>query len=143
TTAQAFAEESPVIVISGTPSTGEHAERALLHHMVDGFDTQRRVFEQITVASAILDDPETACREIDRVINAALVHKRPVYIELPRDMTLADAPRPVTQPSGRPQSDGATLQAAVDDAVETLRGAAQPVAVVGMQVARFGLLERA
>lgn len=143
TTAQAFAEESPVIVISGTPSTQEYAERALLHHMVDGFDTQRRVFEQITVAQAVLDDPDTACREIDRVIDAALTHKRPVYLEIPRDLVHADAPRPNGRPAGRAHSDAATLRAAVADAVATLRTASQPVAFIGMTVARFHLLDDA
>ncbi|HLU34196.1 MAG TPA: thiamine pyrophosphate-binding protein [Thermomicrobiales bacterium] len=143
TTAQAFAEESPVVVISGTPSTTETAERALLHHMVDGYDTQLRVFEQITVATAVLDDPETACREIDRVIEAAMLHKRPVYIEIPRDMTLAESPRPASRPSSRPQSDPPTLAAAVDDAIGMLETASRPVSFVGIQVARLGLLDKA
>jgi len=143
TTAQAYAEESPVIVISGAPSTREQADKVLLHHMVEGFDTQKRVFDQITVDAVVLDDPETACRAIDRAINAALLHKRPVYIELPRDMTLAEAPRPATFAPGRPQSDPDTLAAAVEDALTILRAARQPVAFLGMQAARFGLLDHA
>lgn len=143
TTAQAFAEESPVIVISGAPSLEEQGAPVPLHHSVNGFDTQLRVFEHITVASAVLDDPETACREIDRLINAALVHKRPVYLEIPRDMTLADCPRPTSLPAGRPQSDAPALHAAVDDAMGLLRGATRPVAMVGMAVARLGLLNEA
>ena len=86
TTAQAFAEKSPVIVISGAPGTNERIKKTLLHHMVRDFDTQLKVFEQLTVASTVLGDPQTACREIDRVINAALRYSRPVYIELPRNM---------------------------------------------------------
>ena len=141
TTAQAFAEESPVIVISGTPGAGEVTERALLHHMVDGFETQREIFENLTVASAVLDDPETACREIDRVIHAALVHKRPVYIEIPRDMTVAESPLPTALPSQQERSDPKTLDAAVEDALTMLRAATRPVTFVGIQVARFGLLD--
>ncbi|MBA2246602.1 MAG: alpha-keto acid decarboxylase family protein, partial [Chloroflexia bacterium] len=67
TTAQAYAEESPVIVISGAPGLAEQAEGALLHHVIKGYDNQHRIFEHLTVATAVLDDPETACREIDRV----------------------------------------------------------------------------
>lgn len=143
TTAQAFAEESPVIVISGAPSREEQGAHIPLHHSINGMDTQRRVFEQITVATAVLDDPETACREIDRVINAALVQKRPVYLEIPRDMTLADCPRPTSQPAGRPHSDEPTLLAAVDDALAMLRGATHPVVMVGMEIARYGLMNEA
>src|SRR5436190_189875 len=86
TTAEAFAEKSPVVVISGAPGMKEREKNPLLHHKVKEFDTQKKVFEQLTVASTALDDPQTAFQEIDRVIHAALRYKRPVYIELPRDM---------------------------------------------------------
>src|SRR6201988_2475856 len=86
TTAEAFAEKSPVVVISGAPGMGEREKNPLLHHKVREFDTQKRVFDQFTVASTVLDNPQTALQEIDRVLHAALRYKRPVYIELPRDM---------------------------------------------------------
>lgn len=143
TTGQAYAEESPVVVISGAPGVQEQADGALLHHMIKGYDTQRLVYDQLTVASTVLDDPETACREIDRVLNAALVHKRPVYIELPRDMTLVEVPRPQSRPAGRAPSDGPTLRAAVDDAVSMLNAARQPVVFLGVQAVRFGKLPAA
>src|SRR5436305_9767293 len=86
TTAEAFAEKSPVVVISGATGVSEREKNPLLHHKVREFDTQKKVFEQLTVASTVLSDPQTAFQEIDRVIHAALRYKRPVYIELPRDM---------------------------------------------------------
>ena len=45
----------------------------MLHHKVKTFETQYKVFEQLTVAAAILDNPETACHEINRVLGAAPV----------------------------------------------------------------------
>ena len=75
TTAEAFAEKSPVVVISGAPGVGEQEKNPLLHHKVRDFDTQKRVFEQLTVASTVLDDPQTALQEIDRVLHAALRYK--------------------------------------------------------------------
>src|SRR5580704_1078168 len=72
TTAEAYAEKSPVVVISGAPGVGEREKNPLLHHKVREFDTQKRVFEQFTVASTVLDDPQTALQEIDRVLQAAL-----------------------------------------------------------------------
>src|SRR4029077_1692063 len=86
TTAEAFAEKSPVVVISGAPGIKEREKNPLLHHKVQEFDTQAKVFEQLTVASTVLSDPQTAFQEIDRVLHAALRYKRPVYIEIPRDM---------------------------------------------------------
>src|SRR6476661_8800 len=85
-TAGAFAEKSPVVIISGAPGIREREKNPLLHHKVREFDTQKRVFEQLTVASTVLNDPQTAFQEIDRVLHAALRYNRPVYIELPRDM---------------------------------------------------------
>src|SRR3990170_7521375 len=57
TTAEAFAEKSPVVVISGAPGMKEREKNPLLHHKVREFDTQKKVFEQITVASAVLSSP--------------------------------------------------------------------------------------
>src|SRR5436190_6206467 len=85
-TAGAFAEKSPVVVISGAPGMKEREKNPLLHHKVREFDTQKKVFEQLTVASTALSDPQTAFQEIDRVVHTALRFKRPVYIELPRDL---------------------------------------------------------
>ncbi|HXT40882.1 MAG TPA: thiamine pyrophosphate-binding protein [Candidatus Angelobacter sp.] len=79
TTAEAFAEKSPVVVISGAPGIKEREKNPLLHHKVREFDTQKRVFEQLTVASTALNDPQTAFHEIDGVLHAALRFKRPVY----------------------------------------------------------------
>src|SRR5262249_56676170 len=83
--AGAYAEKSPVIVLAGSPGLSERAHNPLLHHKVKGFETQFEVFEKITVASAVLDKPETALGEIDRGLEAAVRYKRPVYLELPPD----------------------------------------------------------
>ena len=83
--AGAYAEKSPVIVLGGSPGVSERAHNPLLHHKVKGFETQLEVFQKITGAWAVLDRPETAFGEIDRVLEAAVRYKRPVYLELPRD----------------------------------------------------------
>ncbi|MBA3377960.1 MAG: alpha-keto acid decarboxylase family protein [Chloroflexia bacterium] len=145
TTAQAFAEQSPVIVISGAPSLAEQADGQLLHHVINNYDNQQRIFERLTVATAVLDDPDLACREIDRVIDATLVNQQPDYLEIPRDMTLVEVARP-QQPLPvwhGPQSDGPALEAAVNDAVSLLRAAKQPVAFLGVEAVRLGLLPAA
>src|SRR5579863_5693478 len=57
-TAEAYAEKSPVVVISGAPGMRERERNPLLHHKVREFDTQKRVFEQLCAASTVLDDPQ-------------------------------------------------------------------------------------
>ncbi|HXV28047.1 MAG TPA: thiamine pyrophosphate-binding protein, partial [bacterium] len=139
TTAEAFAEKSPVVVISGAPGTRERAKNPLLHHKVKEFDTQLKVFEQLTVASTVLNDHETAFREIDRVLNAAVRFKQPVYIELPRDMV--DVPGIANQASHpvKDESDPDALREALREAVDMIHQARQPVIIAGVELHRFGL----
>ncbi|MFO0909653.1 MAG: thiamine pyrophosphate-binding protein [Isosphaeraceae bacterium] len=137
--AGAYAEKSPVIVLSGSPGVSERSKNPLLHHKVRNFETQLEVFEKITVAAAALTDPLTAFAEIDRVFDAALRYKRPVYLEVPRDMVLA---RPITphRPSpGLPPSDPDALREAVEEASAMLTAAQRPVILADVEIHRFGL----
>ncbi|PPD44518.1 MAG: preprotein translocase subunit Tim44 [Methylocystis sp.] len=139
--AQAYAERSPVVVISGAPGAREQLRNPLLHHRVRDFDTQLRVFRELTVGATVLDDPSTAASEIDRMIALARRHSRPVYIELPRDMVGAPiapaAPRPLPTETSDPEA----LAQAVDEAVERMTAAQHPVILAGEELHRFRLQE--
>lgn len=139
TTAQAFAEKSPVVVISGAPGITERTKNSLLHHKVREFETQLKVFEQFTIASTVLNNPETACHEIDRVLAAAFRYKRPVYIELPRDMVSAPISLYHTPQEGDDPSEPRVLQEALREAVHNINTATQPVIIAGVELHRFGL----
>ena len=140
TTGQAYAEKSPVVVISGAPSMDERRRHPLIHHKVRSYDTQYRVFQQLTAAATVLDDPECAGAEIDRVLSAAKHLSEPVYIELPRDMVDV----PIDRPEARlapvmAASDPQTLAAAVAEAVAWINRADRPVIMFGVEVVRFGM----
>ena len=137
--AGAFAEKSPVVVISGAPGMREREKNPLLHHKVREFDTQKRVFEHITVASAVLSDPETALAEIDRVLHAALRYKRPVYLELPRDMVTVPGLAHHRTPEIHEASDPLVLQEALAEAAGMINAAKQPVVLADVELHRFGL----
>jgi TPP-dependent 2-oxoacid decarboxylase len=137
--AQAFAERSPVVIISGAPGTHEQRRAPLLHHTVRGFDTQLRVFEQLTVAQAVLDDPATAAFEIERVLAAVRRHSRPVYIEIPRDMAGTEIGPLTRHLLAEPEGDPEALAVAVAEAVEHLTRAERPVILAGEELHRFGL----
>jgi indolepyruvate decarboxylase len=142
TTAEAFAEKSPVVVISGAPGISERKRNALLHHKVREFDTQKKVFEQLTIASTVLDDAQTAFQEIDRVLHAALRYKRPVYIELPRDMVNARGnPLHKTDPL-IDRSDPRALRAALAEARAVIDAARQPAILADVEIHRFGLQDQ-
>lgn len=137
--AGAFAEKSPVVVISGAPGISERINDPLLHHKVRDFNTQREVFEKITVASASLDDPLTAFREIDRCLEAAVRFKRPVYLELPRDRVDTPALYAHTPLTTTWHSNPEALNAALSEATERINEAKKPVIIAGVEIHRFGL----
>jgi TPP-dependent 2-oxoacid decarboxylase len=139
TTAEAYAEKSPVVIISGAPGMKEREKNPLLHHKVREFDTQKKVFEQLTVASTVLGDPQTAFQEIDRVLHAALRYKRPVYIELPRDMASTPGIAHHRPAEIHERSDPRTLASALAEAVEMINRARQPVILADVEIHRFGL----
>jgi indolepyruvate decarboxylase len=137
--AGAYAEKSPVIVLGGAPGVSERAQDPLLHHKVKNFETQLEVFQKITVASAVLDKPETAFGEIDRVLEAARRYKRPVYLELPRDRVMAEMVNPHKPPEDLPPSDPDALREAIDEAARLLKKAKRPVILADVEVHRFNL----
>jgi len=140
--AGAYAEKSPVIVISGAPGMDERRSDPLLHHRVRDFNTQREVFEKITVATASLDDPLTAFREIDRCLAAAVQYKRPVYLELPRDRVQSMALFPHEPLKEKPISNQNALRESIEEAAEMINGCKKPIIIAGVEIHRFGLRER-
>lgn len=137
--AGAYAEKSPVIVITGAPGMEERRRDPLLHHRVRDFNTQHEVFEKITVASALLDDPLTAFRHIDRVFDAAMRFKRPVYLELPRDRVHSEPLFPHQPVNETHASDPDALRESLEEAHEMISAARNPVIVAGVEMHRFGL----
>jgi TPP-dependent 2-oxoacid decarboxylase len=142
TTAEAFAEKSPVVVISGAPGMKEREKNPLLHHKVREFDTQKKVFEQLTIASTVLSDPQTAFQEIDRVLHAALRFKRPVYIELPRDLVNVPGIPHHKAAELHERSDRKSLREALAEAERMINAARRPVILADVEVHRFGLQEQ-
>ena len=139
--AGANAEHSPVVVISGAPGVDEQRDDQLLHHRFGPFECQREIFERITCANAVLDDPFTALRQIDRVLEAARRHSRPVYIELPRDRVDVPAYPYPAEALEDPRSDPSALAEAVDETRALLQQARAPAVLAGQEVHRKHLQE--
>ncbi|HET6520177.1 MAG TPA: indolepyruvate/phenylpyruvate decarboxylase, partial [Geminicoccaceae bacterium] len=138
--AGAYAEKSPVVVVSGAPGAHEGRSGLLLHHQGRTLETQYRVFAEITCAQARLDDPARAPAEIARVLKAAREQSRPVYIEVPRDVVRAPC-GPVGPDPASPVDPGA-VAACADEVAGLLRAAKRPVLMVGVEVRRYGLEDR-
>jgi indolepyruvate decarboxylase len=141
--AGAYAEKSPVVVISGGPGLKDREKDPLLHHKVKTFETQRRVYDEVTVASTILLDEQTAAGEIVRCVEACLKHKRPVYIEVPYDIVDRIVPTCCPPPAVKAQSDPGTLASAVGETLELIRHAKKPVILAGVELHRYGVTDLA
>ena len=138
--AAAYAEKSPLVVLSGGPGKGESRSGLLLHHQAKTLDSQYRIFEEITCDQVRLDDAGRAPVDIARVLASCLGYSRPVYIELPRDMVAAEClPVEALPPE---KIDGEALDACVDEILERLARAKAPVLMVGVEVRRFALEEK-
>jgi len=87
----------------------------------------------------VLSDPQTAFQEIDRVLHAALRYKRPVYIELPRDLVSVPGVSHYEPREIHETSEPKVLQAALEEAVAMIHDARKPVILADVEVHRFGL----
>ncbi|MEO1199055.1 MAG: indolepyruvate/phenylpyruvate decarboxylase [Pseudomonadota bacterium] len=135
--ATAYAEKSPLVVISGAPGAREAAMGLGLHHQVKHLDSQRLVFNEVTCAQAVLNDPATAPAEIARVLTAARTRSLPVYIELPRDMVEVQVdPVPLFEPV---VPDREAARACAEEIMARLRTAQRPALLLGVEVRRFGV----
>lgn len=138
--AGAYAEKSPVVVLSGGPGKGESRSGLLLHHQAKTLDSQFRIFEEITCDRARLDDAAKAPAEIARVLASARRHSRPVYLELPRDMVRVPCEPVVAEPPAPIDEDA--LGACVDELLARLAAAKAPVLMAGIEIRRYGLESR-
>jgi indolepyruvate decarboxylase len=140
--AGAYAEKSPVVLISGSPGLRERVNNPLLHHKVKDFRTQFEVFRRLCVAATDLTDVGAAFREIDRVLEAVQRYKRPGYIEIPRDLVSVVPQTPYRRAPSHAGSDPEVLAEAVAEASRRIGAARRPVILAGVEIHRFGLQEQ-
>jgi indolepyruvate decarboxylase len=135
--AAAFAEKSPLVVLSGGPGKGESRSGLLLHHQAKTLDSQFQIFKEITCDQVRLDDAQRAPADIARVLASCLRRSEPVYIEIPRDMVALPCEPVVAELALAPDQDA--LNACVDEILERLSSAKSPVLMAGVEVRRYGL----
>ncbi|HZW33903.1 MAG TPA: thiamine pyrophosphate-binding protein, partial [Isosphaeraceae bacterium] len=142
----AYAEQSPLLVVSGGPEMALRRPELHLHHVIKTFESQLQIYREVTVDAAILDDPATAPETIDRVLRRVIEAKRPGYLEIPRDRVAAavDGPsgplREQSAAEARPASPGA-LDEAVAEIGAMVAAAQRPALYVGVGVRRHRLTD--
>ena len=141
--AGAFAEDLPVIVVSGGPTVSSLAENRILHHTLaqpeEGGTYVRSVYREITAHAVVIREAATAAFHIDEAIRIALAARKPVYLEIACSLAgiLISSPNPLALAPAR-QSDPRSLAKALEHAAAFLNGARQPVLVAGSRLRAAG-----
>jgi TPP-dependent 2-oxoacid decarboxylase len=138
--AGAYAEQVPLLVVSGGPGEAEQ-KLAGVHHQAKDVEGQHRIFEEVTCAARILLHPDLAAEEIHEVVRTIATEHRPGYLEIHRDMAEMTIPVPkhIQEWNGafpRPASDARKLDEAVGEAASRLRKAKRPVLIGGVELFR-------
>jgi indolepyruvate decarboxylase len=144
--AGSYTEHLPVFHIVGMPTTRTQQEHRIVHHTLGNgeFDLFVKMTQPAVCASSILT-PANAVFEMERLVAAAISHRRPVYLAIPTDY--ADAPLPggaatATSPPA-PVSDPGTLAEAVDASAAQLAGAKTAAILAGYLIPRLGCTQEA
>lgn len=139
--AGAYAENVPVVHISGIPPLHVVQKGTLVHHtLVDGnYDNIMNCMKEFTVAQTRLT-PANAAFEIDRVLRQCFLDRRPVHIQLPSDIThvkieVADRPLDLSYPAVEPE----LLQSAVAKLCEVIGSAKNPALLIDNEASVFGV----
>jgi indolepyruvate decarboxylase len=138
--AGAYAEQVPLLVVSGGPGEAEQ-KLSGIHHQAKDVESQWRMFREVTVEARILRHPERAAREVHDVVRAIMTEHRPGYLEIHRDFVDVVIPVPEEIRAWRgafpePASDRRKLAEAVEETAARLRTARNPVLIGGIELYR-------
>ena len=138
----AYAEDLPMIVVSGGPNINSTMKEHLLHHTLaeteDRQEYARNMFRKVTAFATIIRNLADAPNQIDRAIDIALTLKKPVYIEI--SCNLADKQICLPHPFDfhkKSKSDPSSLKAAIKHVADFMNAARKPVLVAGPRIRSF------
>ncbi|AQS86853.1 pyruvate decarboxylase [Neoasaia chiangmaiensis NBRC 101099] len=134
----AYAENLPVILISGAPNSNDHGSGHVLHHTIGTTDYgyQLEMVRHLTCAAESIVSAENAPAKIDHVIRTALRERKPAYLEIACNVAGAECVRPGPVSSLLPEtpSDLTSLQAALDASLAWLAPRDRVVLLVGSKL---------
>lgn len=100
--AAAYAEDVPLLLITGGPSREAYADQRFAHHLLPkNYRGSLDIFQHVTAGTFLIDQPEAAAEMIDQAFVIAKTLRKPVYLEIPSDVQVAQiaSPRPLTCPA--------------------------------------------
>ena len=137
----AYAEMSPLLVISGAPASGSgnrNIYSARYHHEFKDIDSQLKAFESVTGLCLQIEDTSTAAETIDTAIDSAVKMKLPVYLEIPTNLFNALIPAGASKKEGI-SSAADEQEKAVDYFISRIEKSERPVLQTGVEISRFKL----
>src|SRR6516225_9651674 len=136
----AYAEHLPIFHLVGMPASTVQQAHGLVHHTLGNgeFDLFHKMTEPVVCARAIMT-PDNCVAETERLIAAALYHRRPVYMAFPFDY--ANLPVVASAPTAAviSQTDQVALEAAVAAIADAIHAARSACILPGILIARCGL----
>jgi pyruvate decarboxylase len=143
----AYAENLPVILISGAPNSNDRATEHLVHHTLATHDWsyQLEIAEKLTCAAVSITSAADAPHQIDYAIRTALRERKPAYIDIACNIAAAPcaAPGPISAVIANVASDPETLQAVIATAAAFLEGKQKPILLIGSKLRAAGAEKQA
>src|SRR2546425_4724865 len=142
--AGSFSDRVPVLVISGGPGEEERRLGMLIHHQAKEIESQLRIYQELTCAARVLDDPRTAAESVHDVVQTVWREQQPGYLEIHRDMVERpiSVPREIIDWDGTlafRRSDERKVEEAVRETAERFNASRRPLTMVGIETFRFKL----
>jgi len=135
----AYAEKTPLIVISGGPGENEKLKHSFLHHTVKDYDSQLKAYREVTKEAVILDNPRTSFEKIERTLKLCEEFMLPVYIEIPRDIVDKNIHIPDKIEDFSSLPDLKVTRQVVNKILRRIKQAEKPVILAGVETDRFNL----
>lgn len=143
----AYAENLPVILISGSPNANDYGSGHILHHTIGTTDYgyQMEMARHVTCAAESITEAASAPAKIDHVIRTALAQRKPAYLEIACNIAGMPCvrPGPVSSLLGAPAADERSLRAALDAAVSWMAERDSVVLLIGSKLRAADALEEA
>ncbi|GAA3592260.1 thiamine pyrophosphate-binding protein [Nonomuraea rosea] len=141
----AYVERSPIVVINGGPNSVNLSNLkdfdVLFSHSTGAPDADLNAYKLVTASAARAGKPSEVPAVVDNAILTAIRKKRPVYVEINRDIWRMACPMPGQPLSPAVPAAGTEEQLAVT-IVQMIRSAAAPLLLVGTEIQRYGLADK-
>lgn len=140
--AGSFSERVPLLILSGGPGEEERKLGTLIHHQAREIESQRRIYDEVTCASAVLTDPRRAAAALHDVVRTIWAEQRPGYVEIHRDMVdrEIEVPDDLIEWDGRlrfHESDARRVEEAARETAAMFNESRRPMLIAGIEIHRY------